>query len=57
MTASEKDLRAAIVGCRGIGKTHAKAMEQASSVKLVALCDLDEQIARDLAYEYVQKPM
>lgn len=29
MTTSEKPLRAVIVGCHGIGKTHAKAMKQA----------------------------
>ena len=52
MTASEKSLRAAIVGCHGIGKTHAKAMKQATMVELVALCDLDEQIARELSHEY-----
>ncbi len=57
MTTSEKPLRAAIVGCHGIGKTHAKAIEQARMVELAALCDLDEQIARELAHEYGGPPV
>lgn len=57
MTASENPLRAAIVGCHGIGKTHAKAMKQAGMVELVALCDLDEQIVGELAHEYGEIPV
>ena len=57
MTASEKSLRAAIVGCHGIGKTHAKAIEQATMVELVTLCDLDKQIASELAHEYGEIPV
>lgn len=57
MTTSEKPLRAAIVGCHGIGKTHAKAMEQARMVELVTLCDLEEQIASELAHEYGDIPV
>ncbi|MFC1715744.1 Gfo/Idh/MocA family protein [Candidatus Poribacteria bacterium] len=57
MTASQNPLRAAIVGCHGIGKTHAKGIEQADLVELVALCDLDEQIARELAHEYGNPPV
>jgi UDP-N-acetyl-2-amino-2-deoxyglucuronate dehydrogenase len=57
MTALKKSLRAAIVGCHGIGKTHAKTIEQATMVELVALCDLDEQIARELSHEYGDPPV
>ncbi|MBT3271467.1 MAG: Gfo/Idh/MocA family oxidoreductase [Gemmatimonadales bacterium] len=54
MTALHPRLRVAIVGCGGIGKTHAESIEYATAVELVGLCDLDRQVADALARAYDQ---
>lgn len=48
----ETPLKGAVVGCHGIGKMHAQAMKEAGEVDLVAVCDLVEEYARDLAAEH-----
>lgn len=46
----EKPLRAAVVGCR-MGSFHAKAMAQLPDYEVVAVCDIDEERAQQLADE------
>jgi predicted dehydrogenase len=48
MNAPQK-LKAALVGCRGIGKMHARAIGKAQHVELVAACDLDVSRAQEVA--------
>jgi UDP-N-acetyl-2-amino-2-deoxyglucuronate dehydrogenase len=45
-----KPLRAAVVGCR-MGAAHAKAMAQLPDYEVVAVCDIDEERANQLANE------
>jgi len=45
-----KPLRAAVVGCR-MGAAHAKAMAQLPDYEVVAVCDIDEERANQLAGE------
>ncbi len=47
---SEKPLRAVVVGCR-MGAAHAKAMAQSPDYEVVAVCDIDEERAQELADE------
>lgn len=47
---SETPLRAAVVGCR-MGAAHAKAMAQLPDYEVVAVCDIDEERAQELADE------
>ncbi len=47
---SEKPLRAIVVGCR-MGAAHAKAMAQLPEYEVVAVCDIDEERAQQLADE------
>lgn len=42
-------LRAAVVGCHGIGRSHAEAIMRAQRVELAALCDIDVAQAEALA--------
>ncbi|MCS7193125.1 MAG: Gfo/Idh/MocA family oxidoreductase [Armatimonadetes bacterium] len=52
----EKTLRAAVVGCR-MGAAHAKAIAQLPDYELVAVCDIDEGRAREVASELgIAKP-
>ena len=46
------ELGAAIVGCRAVAPLHAKAIANVQGVRLVAVCDLDEEPARQLAEPY-----
>lgn len=46
------DLRYGIVGCAGMGDTHADAVEAIDGVALVACADIDEGIARSFADRY-----
>ena len=43
-------LRAAVVGCR-MGAAHAKAMAQLPEYEVVAVCDIDEERAQEVADE------
>jgi predicted dehydrogenase len=43
--------RVAVVGCHGIGKTHAAAVAAAERVELCALCDVVEEEAKALSAE------
>jgi len=45
-------VRYGIVGCAGIGNTHAEAVEEAESATLVACVDLDPDAAREFADEH-----
>lgn len=45
-------VRFAIVGCGGIGPTHAKAVNSVPDAKLVAVCDIIAERAQNLAREY-----
>ena len=48
MTGSRK-VRAGIIGCGGIAKTHAAALAELPEVEFAACCDIDEARARELA--------
>ncbi|MCX7968586.1 MAG: Gfo/Idh/MocA family oxidoreductase [Armatimonadetes bacterium] len=47
---SKKTLKGAVVGCR-MGAAHAKAMAQLPDYEVVAVCDIDEEKAQEVAYE------
>ncbi|PZQ90541.1 MAG: gfo/Idh/MocA family oxidoreductase [Leifsonia xyli] len=44
-----KTQRFALIGCGGIGRTHADAMALIDEIELVAVCDVDEDKAREVA--------
>lgn len=46
------DLRYGIVGCAGMGDTHAGAVNTIDGATLVACADIDEKIARSFASDY-----
>jgi len=46
------DLRAAVVGCGLIAGAHISALKKSRGVKVVAVCDLDESLARNTAAKY-----
>lgn len=46
------DLRYGIVGCAGMGDTHAGAVEAIDGATLVACADIKEEIARSVASDY-----
>ncbi len=46
------DYRAAIIGCGGQAKLHAKAYEHVSDLELVACCDIDEERRSTFAVEF-----
>ncbi len=48
MAADDEALRAAVVGCR-MGRGHARVMAALKDYQVVALCDLDEAVAREAA--------
>lgn len=53
MSASDsKALRFGLIGCGGIGGVHADAMDLIDEIDLVAVCDINEQAARDLAAKH-----
>ncbi len=45
-------LTGAVVGCRGMGRWHAKALHLATACNLTAICDLNEALAQEVAAEY-----
>ncbi|HLX97715.1 MAG TPA: Gfo/Idh/MocA family oxidoreductase [Roseiarcus sp.] len=47
-----KKVRFGLVGCGGIGKVHAKAIELLEEAELVAVCDTDIDRARSVAREH-----
>ncbi|WP_049901373.1 Gfo/Idh/MocA family protein [Halococcus agarilyticus] len=49
---SGEPLRYAVVGCSGIGRTHADGVRAADGVELVAGVDLDDAAAREFAATY-----
>ena len=49
---AESDFRYGIVGCAGMGETHADAVEAIDDASLVACADVDEAIARSFADDY-----
>jgi predicted dehydrogenase len=50
-----KELKSAIIGAGLMGDRHAKACSQYSNVKLVAVCDINEEKANELANNYGEK--
>jgi predicted dehydrogenase len=50
------ELRAALIGCGGLGKVHAQMVQQLDGMDMVAFCDVDlaraEQVCRDVHGEY-----
>ena len=57
MTSTHERLRVAIVGCGGIGKTHARSLERSAAVELAGLCDVDRQVVEALAQAHDQPPV
>src|SRR3954463_12838110 len=49
VTAEPKVLRVALVGCGRISTYHIAALAAVPAVEIVAVCDLNEQIAREVA--------
>ncbi|MBM3459450.1 MAG: Gfo/Idh/MocA family oxidoreductase, partial [Armatimonadetes bacterium] len=49
---SSTRLRGVVVGCRGMGRWHAKALHLAQEYDLAAICDLNEPLAQEVAAEY-----
>lgn len=49
---ADTPLRYAVVGCSGVGRTHAVGIRAAEGVELVAGVDLDGEVAREFAAEY-----
>src|SRR4051812_6740815 len=45
------DIRVAVIGFNSQGKSHIKAYRAMSGVRLVALCDVDEQVLQSQAHE------
>lgn len=52
MTEHNKTLRAGIVGAGYISDFHAKAIEKQSNSQLIAVCDMNETAAKNLANQY-----
>jgi len=50
-----KNLRAAVIGCGGIGHPHAKSLAQMDNVDLIAVCDIVEGRAREFTRKYGAK--
>ncbi|HEY0867050.1 MAG TPA: Gfo/Idh/MocA family oxidoreductase [Fimbriimonas sp.] len=46
-----KPLRTLVVGVRGIGRAHAKAIASLPAYELVSICDLNEPLAREVSAE------
>ncbi|MBT3269630.1 Gfo/Idh/MocA family oxidoreductase [Candidatus Poribacteria bacterium] len=55
MTSRHGRLRAVIVGCGGIGKTHARSLDRSEAVERAGLCDVDRQVAEALAHAHGQE--
>lgn len=49
---SQESLHYAVVGCSGVGRTHADGVRDADGVELVAGVDLDDDAAREFTEEY-----
>ena len=49
---SDGGLRAAVVGCRGIGRMHAAAIHDSREMTLVAACDVAGEHAREMAAKH-----
>ena len=50
------ELRAALIGCGGLGKVHAQMVQQVGGMKMVAFCDVDggraQQFCQDFGGDY-----
>jgi predicted dehydrogenase len=49
---ADRRIRAAVIGCGGISNAHTKAISLMPEVRLVAVCDVDENRARSFVQEY-----
>jgi predicted dehydrogenase len=45
-------LRAALIGCGGLGKVHAQMVQQLDGMQMVAFCDIDGARAQDYCQEF-----
>jgi myo-inositol 2-dehydrogenase/D-chiro-inositol 1-dehydrogenase len=52
MTAGEQRMRLAVIGCGFIGRVHLANLLQEDGVDLVAVCDIDPQVAVTTAHEF-----